>query len=223
MKSKHSIWLKTRTVLRLWKPRWDWIFFQYGGSEETRSHNTTRLYSCVQQCSYKLTQSMFWHYWSLVFSDFQNNLLSASRFICILWATDITGSYSQTLYELNVADVSSKEMRDVLFLINALLYYHTALLQGTSFWQCVEYSNSEWIYISKFHFHWSHRRSLLLGILGFWVVILHFWVSRSWYFEECIHKTGILYYNIVQTSKLATLFLVCSFPHTAISYFSACG
>jgi hypothetical protein len=27
----------------------------------------------------------------------------------------------------------------------------------------------------------------------------------------------------VQTSKLATLFLVCSFPHTAISYFSACG
>ena len=104
-----------------------WIFYQFGGSEKTRSDNMTRLYSQVPQCSYKLMQSMFWHCWSLVSSDFQNNLLSASRFICILWATYITGSYSKTLCELHVTDVSSREIRDVLFMINTLLYYHTTV------------------------------------------------------------------------------------------------
>jgi hypothetical protein len=82
-------------------------------------------------------QSMFWHCLTVVSSDCQNNLSSASCFICILWATYITGSYSQTF-----------------------------------------------------------------GWVGPDVLKKH------------IRKTGILNYITLQTSKLASLFLVCSSQHT---------
>lgn len=71
-------------------------------------------------------------------------------------------------------------------------------------------SNSDWIFISIIHFCWSHRRSLFLGILGFWDVILQFLVSRSWYFEEMYpeDRNPLLYHcaNLKTCKSVSGLF-----------------